>query len=138
MFVFPQDVPGYEVVYPVLDPLTSDLFLEAPHPHAEPNQIPPVSNYQQTPVELRRAPVESGSDPLTTQQQQQSQRQPPSSNPTAPPQASPTPAAQPVQILPEGLVNGAVSVARSVVNMIMPQVKILLFRLNTYIVFGLS
>ncbi|XP_019766280.2 uncharacterized protein LOC109541765 isoform X1 [Dendroctonus ponderosae] len=140
MFVFPQDVPGYEVIYPTLDinpeeaTLTTDSCV-APKPNqpasvlaqeAISHPLEAVPNYQQTPVELRRSPVQSPQ--ATVRETEPAASTHPLQEPIPELTAQHRPnadngwvSASRPHILPEGLVSGAVSAARSVMNMIRPQ-----------------
>ncbi|XP_066249930.1 uncharacterized protein [Euwallacea similis] len=120
VFVFPQSIPGYEVVYPVLDIKNPDCVnvttnFEATAPQPEQPIMEPVPNYQQTPPEQRVHPENLGRAPTTS----------PDTPPATPPRQQQE---EVVHLLPEALVTGAVNVAssalntaRSVINMIKPQ-----------------
>lgn len=87
LFIFPQNVPGYEVVHPVLDlnnPLYPNLTNELSAPpsgtvpsHSTPIPVNPfvehVPNFQQTPPEQRAVPVAhiTPSDPPAATQSQE-------------------------------------------------------------------
>ncbi|XP_050300721.1 uncharacterized protein LOC126739199 isoform X2 [Anthonomus grandis grandis] len=136
VFVFPRDVPGYEVVYPVLniddpqDPnLTTETYeaqpLTAPQlegvSYTPPNPfMESVPNYQQTPPELRRPPVVE--DPVTEplNPTQESTRASYGTSGTQPERQRTEETTEPaedhvllpqVHILPEMLVSGAVNAA---------------------------